>query len=179
MKKEIWKPVKNWENLFEVSNLGRVRSLDRTIKVKDCLGNLEERSFSGRILKGSTFKYSQVCFTFPGRKVERRYVHHLVCDAFLGPRPKDFEVCHNDGNRLNNCLENLRYDTRSANAMDRHKHGTFKVLKGIYAPSSKLTIRQVKYIRKIGDKISARALAKRYGVSHSRILAARKGESYK
>lgn len=51
-------------------------------------------------------------------------VHSLVAAAFLGERPHGFEVCHNDGNKLNNSVDNLRYDTKSNNEADKLLHGT-------------------------------------------------------
>lgn len=51
-------------------------------------------------------------------------IHQLVASAFIGERPHDFEVCHNDGNKLNNSVDNLRYDTKSNNEADKMLHGT-------------------------------------------------------
>lgn len=50
------------------------------------------------------------------------YVHQIVADAFYGPCPDGREVCHNDGNSLNNTPGNLRYDTHVRNAQERHEH---------------------------------------------------------
>lgn len=51
-------------------------------------------------------------------------IHSLMAVAYLGPRPEKYQVCHNDGNRLNNIIENLRYDTVKNNHADKIKHGT-------------------------------------------------------
>src|SRR6185312_7030300 len=53
-----------------------------------------------------------------------RYAHRLVLEAFVGPCPDGMECCHNDGNPANNRVENLRWDTTSANQLDREAHGT-------------------------------------------------------
>lgn len=53
-----------------------------------------------------------------------RYVHDLVAEAFLGPKPQGLEVCHGDNNTRNNAASNLRYATRSENHRDKRKHGT-------------------------------------------------------
>lgn len=63
------------------------------------------------------------------------YVHILVLEAFLGPRPDGLEGCHNDGNCLNNFVSNLRWDTHESNIADAKKHGTFR---GEKNPRSKL-----------------------------------------
>lgn len=57
------------------------------------------------------------------------YVHQAVLLAWIGPRPDGMEACHNDGNHKNNTVENLRWDTRSANRLDAIKHGTHHWLK--------------------------------------------------
>lgn len=54
----------------------------------------------------------------------KRYVHRLVLEAFIGPRPEGMECCHNDGNPANNVLENLRWGTPVGNQADRIRHGT-------------------------------------------------------
>ena len=55
--------------------------------------------------------------------IGRRYVHRLVLESFVGPRPERMEACHNDGNPTNNHVDNLRWDTRSENVKDAVKHG--------------------------------------------------------
>lgn len=67
--------------------------------------------------------YKFVRLTIDGRRSKFR-VHRLVCELFLGTVPKGlYEVCHIDGNKLNNRLENLRWGTRKDNAADRESHG--------------------------------------------------------
>jgi len=118
---EAWRTAVGWEDWYEVSNLGRVRSLPRM----SIAGGYPAR-YKGRVLTSRAGKngYHVVCFTSPWKKRECRYVHQLVCEMFLGVCPPGLEVCHNDGTRDNNTVSNLRYDTRSANSLDRHIHGT-------------------------------------------------------
>jgi hypothetical protein len=52
-----------------------------------------------------------------------RYVHSLVAEAFIGPRPIGLEVRHLDGDSTNNAVDNLRYGTHAENMQDRVKHG--------------------------------------------------------
>jgi hypothetical protein len=114
---EEWRPIIDG---YEVSNLGRVRSLDRIVTMK----NGVSRRRRGRILKpfkGDAYNHQVVSL---GHR-DRRYVHILVLNAFVGPRPSEaHEACHNDGDPLNNALANLRWDTASANQRDRLRHGT-------------------------------------------------------
>ena len=86
-----------------------------------------------------------------------RYVHRLVLEAYVGPCPEGMECCHNNGDPLDNRLENLRWDTRSANIKDAIKQGTYRVgeskVKGSANGFSKLTeqqARQIIYIHRTG-----------------------------
>jgi hypothetical protein len=92
---EIWKTLSLGDN-HEISSLGRVRGPGGIT-----LGSLGSRG------------YLQVCI-----KRATKNVHVLVAETFLGQRPKGYHVCHADGNKENNSLENLRYDTPSANWKD-------------------------------------------------------------
>lgn len=81
------------------------------------------------------------------KKRVNRFVHVLVLTAFVGPRPSGFDACHNDGNPSNNAIENLRWDTRRQNQMDRVLHGTSN--RGSQHPLSKLDEATVSRIREL------------------------------
>lgn len=91
-----------------------------------------------------------------------RFVHHLVLEAFVGPRPDGMECCHNDGNASNNRRCNLRWDTHRSNMQDCLRHGTHK-------PPAKLTSAQVKEIRQRHSSLPKRGgtaiLAEEFSVS--------------
>ena len=121
---EEWRPVVGYEGVYEVSNLGRVKSLPRMTPTR---WNTP-RHHPGGILKSKvapTTGYVRVTLVDANRG-KKRYanIHSLVLEAFVGPRPDGLECCHNDGNRLNAELANLRWDTRSANTADAVEHGT-------------------------------------------------------
>lgn len=110
---EIWKAVKGYEGLYEVSNLGNVRSLDKVIKSKHNGTTLRK----GRILtpfyeekKG----YYQVALTKDG-KVKKYRVHRLVAIAFLENPFNYTDVNHKDENKINNNVDNLEWCTRKYN----------------------------------------------------------------
>lgn len=103
----VWKPVKNYEGLYEVSNLGEVRSLDRT----DSIG----RKIKGRLLKPAQCKGYQVVGLHKKGKMKQVYIHRLVAEAFIGEPPKGYEVNHIDENKANNCVDNLEYLTHLGN----------------------------------------------------------------
>lgn len=118
---EQWNPIPGYEGRYEVSNFGRVRTVARVIPYID--GRL--RRVPQRIRKTSldTRGYVALTLTDATGDARSRAVHVLVAAAWLGPRPEGMEVCHNDGDKTNPRLDNLRYDTRSENALDLVRHG--------------------------------------------------------
>jgi hypothetical protein len=110
---ERWLPLPGYEGFYEVSDLGRVRSHRR-------------RGSSGRLKRFYMDpKDGYACLVLyarnePGRRAR---VHVLVAQAFLGPRPDGYFVCHRDGDPANNRLENLYYGTPSDNVRDTMRHG--------------------------------------------------------
>ena len=127
---EIWKPVVGYEGPYEVSDRGKVRSLDRTVIYKTG----QTRHFKGQPLKLKPHHgYWRVELNRNGKCACFR-VHRLVLAAFVGPLPEGKEVCHNNGNPGDNRLENLRYGTKSENQRDRIKHGTHHELNKTHCP---------------------------------------------
>lgn len=118
---EQWRPVCGFEGLYEVSDQGRVRSLDRSIT--DRRGR--RQLIAGRIksLPKLNTGYPVVHLAKDGRTITKA-VHTVVLEAFVGPRPAGHVCCHNDGDPSNNWLANLRWDTQSNNLLDAIKHGT-------------------------------------------------------
>ncbi len=119
---ERWIPVVSWEGYYEVSDRGRIRSLDRTVPYK---GGTPRRLRGKVITRHLTSGYPSVVLSRNGLS-STEYVHALVLTAFVGPRPEGMECCHWDGNRLNAELGNLRWDTHSENQYDQVRHGTHK-----------------------------------------------------
>lgn len=104
---EIWKPVLNgW---YEVSSLGRVRSVDRVTH--------DGRRWKGRVLKPAPSGNTRLMFnaSVNGKK-STPCIHALVALKFLGPRPRGLVINHKDGNYLNNAASNLEYTTTAKNA---------------------------------------------------------------
>jgi hypothetical protein len=99
-----------------------------------------------------------------GGKLHPKSIHRLVLETFRGPCPEGLEACHNDGNPLNNNLNNLRWDTHSSNMADRDKHG--RTLIGVRNPSARLTEGSVREIRKLyREGMQQKDIAPIYGVS--------------
>ena len=114
---EEWRPAVGAEGFYEVSDLGRVRSVPH-MTVKGLRG--------GRIL--SPCRVAKLGYLSVGLSVNGvvRYssVHRLVAAAFHGPCPDGQEVRHLDGDPANNAAANLRYGTKSENRDDQRRHGT-------------------------------------------------------
>lgn len=114
---EEWRPVVGFEEWYEVSNLGRVRTWRskgyRAVRRADT-----PKVVSGEIAKGG---YIRVKLTAE-RRVNRP-VHVLVLEAFVGPRPAGYHACHNNGVPSDNVISNLRWDTVSNNMLDKARHG--------------------------------------------------------
>jgi hypothetical protein len=116
-KEEIWKDIKGYEGLYQVSNLGRVKSLERTVSKKD--GSMQHRK--ERILKLVTRPngYLQVNLcNGSGKKAFK--VHRLVCVAFHENPENKPCVNHIDENKTNNTASNLEWCTVKENI----NHGT-------------------------------------------------------
>lgn len=114
---ETWRPVLGYEGSYEVSDLGRVRSLDRM--------SSHGRRLRGRVLTAlqGSGGYLQVGLHRDGEQ-RSALVHRLVLTSFIGPAPDGCETLHGDGDRSNNALANLKWGTRTENAQDRLRHGT-------------------------------------------------------
>ena len=109
---EEWRDVVGYEGLYQVSNLGRVRSLDRTIV--DTMGR--KRVSKGRILRLGKVRsgYLNAVFTVDNKSVNKS-VHRLVAEAFMPNADFSLDVHHVNGDRCDNRVENLRFVTTKEN----------------------------------------------------------------
>ena len=153
---EQWKDVIGFENVYEVSNHGNIRSVK-----------------SGQLKKITEDKKTNRPFLnlWKNNKQTVVRVHKLVLEAFVGKCPEGLECCHNDGNSFNNHIDNLRWDTHKSNIHDRIKHGTSN--RGERCGTSKLTLEQVRAIRK--DDRLQRLIASDYGIAESMISRIKNG----
>lgn len=117
---ERWLPVVGHEDAYEVSDLGRTRSLSRTIMRSDG----RPQALRGQLLKGTPNTSGHLQVSLSGRK--DRPIHTLVMEAFVGPRPEGLEVRHLDGEHRNNQLSNLAYGTHLENMQDGSRHGCWR-----------------------------------------------------
>lgn len=172
---ERWLPAVGFEGLYEVSDLGRVRGLDR--KIGHPRGGT--RLWPGRVLKQTVMSngYLEVSLCRDGTRVVRT-VHSLVCEAFRGRAPDGYWVAHEDGEPLNCRADNLSWKTVAANMADKKRHGTH--LCGEAHGASKLTERDVRAARVLcAEGVTHAVIADGLGVTRRTIGRALSGESWK
>lgn len=167
---EAWKPVLGYLGLYEVSDQGRVRSVTRVIGNRTWPGKI-------RITGAHPRGYRSVVLSVAGSR-RSVLVHRLVLEAFVGPCPPGMEACHQDGDRTNNVLVNLRWDDHRSNMADRIRHGTMS--QGEQHGCAVLDEASVNgIIRGIRDGETQRAIATDLGVSPSSICRIKKGLRWK
>lgn len=124
---EEWSPVPSYEGVYQVSDLGRVMSLDR-------ISN-DGKRLQGRLLRPFVMPSGHIRVRLSvGNRQRTLKVHRLVLIAFFGQGAPDTEVLHIDGNPANNMVENLRWGTKSENVRDQVKHGVHPESRKTHCP---------------------------------------------
>lgn len=120
---EEWRDIPGWEGYYQVSDQGRVRSVDRVVHGVDG----REINRKGKItkLQARDERHLKARLSRAGRQ-KRFYVHRLVAEAFHGAIPQGFVVRHLNGDPTDNRAENLAIGTQSENSFDSVKHGTHR-----------------------------------------------------
>ncbi len=147
---EIWMDVIGFEGMYQVSNIGRVKSLDRPMKSgvqKNCIR-------SGGLLKQQITQhgYYQAYLSKHGL-TKGITVHRLLALAFIPNPSKKRAVNHKDGNKKNNNLSNLEWVTDSENVRHAFRTGLNRVERGENHASSKFSDAQVEELRAFAKKI--------------------------
>ena len=167
--KEQWKPIKGYEEHYEVSNYGNVRRI------------------GGKILKPILDRYYEVQLCVGGKRKKKR-IHLLVAEAFLPQCPGEhgrgrgkYQIDHIDDNCLNNRADNLQWLKHEDNCYFKNEEThAFKIQephRGSKHGRAKLTETQVRRIK--NDNRSHVAVAKEYGVHSSLIGLIRRGRIWK
>lgn len=169
---EIWKDINGYEGLYQVSNLGRVKSLDRV----DCSG----RHRVGVTLKPGTSHNGYLFVRLSkNSKYSNKRINRLVAEHFIDNPLNKPEVNHCDGNKLNNQVDNLEWSTRSENTLHAFASGLKQPSKGESHGQHKLTkelVHEIKSTYKPYDvEFGCHALSRKYGISPSQVCSIAKG----
>lgn len=116
---EVWKDIPDYEGIYQVSNFGRIRSLDRYVTHKNGAIHFKAGQIQTLQDNGNGRLYKQLKVNGKGKNY---YVSRAVMLAFVGERPEGYHICHIDGNIKNNRLDNLRYDSPTENNIDQFRH---------------------------------------------------------
>lgn len=171
---ENWRAIPDWEGLYEISDLGRVRSVRRIVKCR---------------FDKTAVKKGKVLAPTPGRgdylsvglwhaatgRMKRMQVHRLVLLTFIGPAPEGTESRHEDGTRRNNTLGNLSWAPHVDNIGDKLMHGT--LVRGEKHHKAKITAEDVHLIRTSG--LSPKTLARRFQMQAGAIRNIRARRTWK
>lgn len=166
---EEWRPIKGYEGLYEVSNTGKVRSVDRIIIGKNGVA----KKFKGKVLFFTISKTDERMHKprasvqlWKNNEATLKLVHRLVASAFI-PNPNNkATINHIDGNPLNNSVDNLEWATYSENQIHAYKTGLMRAKRNSFPSNSRKVLA---YNPITGDEItcdSCNQLADKLGVCH-------------
>lgn len=157
-----------YEGRYEVSDLGRVR---RTFS------SAQYEAFGGLAPPPDRFGYVRANLKGSDGRLRRVSFHVAVLEAFVGPRPAGCDASHLNGDRTDNRLQNLRWETSSENHRRKLEHGT--LVHGEAHKCAKLKSEQVADIKKrVADGEKKVSLARQYGVSNTLICNIVKGKAW-
>ncbi len=155
---ERWRPVVGHEGQYAVSDQGRVRSLGR----RDAIG----RARRERVLRPRKTSRDHLAVALYADGVRHdRQVHHLVLEAFVGPRPDGLDGCHWNDDPADNRLANLRWDTRRANVLDSIRNGGHAMSNRTHCPDGHPYTPQNTYVYPAGNR-ACRECRRAYREAH-------------
>jgi len=169
---EEWRPVVDYEGWYEVSNLGRVK------RVMPGFG-----TFPGRLCKQTLtvagYYHMGLCKNGISKIL---LAHALVAKAFIGPYPEGMEINHKDGDKTNNCVDNIEYVTPSQNVFHAWQTGLKKQYDecGEKNPSNILTEDDVRQIHRLLDEgeFTQQEIADMYGTCRENVSSINCGKTW-
>ena len=175
---ETWETIPGYNQRYQASNLGRVRSTD--LHTTDNMGR--PRLFKGRVLTQVALPSGYLTTQLSHRtKARTRLVHRLVAAAFHGEPLPGQQTNHKNGDKADNRPENLEWVTQSQNMRHAVREGLWVAARGERAAKSKLTEADVRAIRRLlppkkhGDII---AIARQFGVTAQAVTSIASGRTW-
>ncbi len=170
--KEEWRPIIGYEGVYDASNFGRIR------RVKP-----EKNTFAGRIMRQCKDRYGYPHLKLCKDGERKGYgTHTLIIGAFVGPCPVGKQVNHKDGDKTNNCIENLEYVTQRENNEHAFRLGLKNMdhVVGERHYNSILTERDIPQIRRLikEGEFTRQEIGTMYGVSRSAINNVQNGHAW-
>lgn len=166
---EIWKDIEGFEGIYQISTKGRLKSF-KAVKDGQVLSN-----------KNSKGDYLSVVLQYKGIKKHAR-IHRLVAEAFIPNPDNKPEVNHIDGNKQNNCVENLEWVTRLENARHAIKSNP-NIIRGINRYNKFIRPKTIQQLSLDGILLmefpNSKEAEKITGVCHRNILQVASGDEYK
>lgn len=165
---EIWKTIPDTNNLYMISNLGRVKRI-KYIQFKVKFGRswrIITRN-KGYVNPHNHGGYLSVNMVICKGVWLRSTIHKLVLEAFVGPCPNGMQCRHLDDDKTNNCIKNLCWGTQSENDRDAYKNGVNVPKRGFESKNCVVTRKNAQRIKKLyrKNKISQKKLGEKFGIS--------------
>lgn len=167
---EEWRVIVGYEDLYKVSNLSRVKSLDRMVR---CRGDKFIKR-KGKILKHKNDSRGYFCvnlYSVSG-KCHTKPIHRLVAQAFIDNPKNNKCVNHIDGFKKNNSIKNLERVTHKENTKHAYDAGLFPCKKGENSKVNRFTEFQIRAIRRLfrmNPKVNQNGLARKLKTSSGNI----------
>lgn len=163
---EFWSPIKDYDGLYEVSNWGRIKSLEKIV----LYSNGQRRLYEEKILKLNPSNGYKTISLVKNKIKQTHMVHRLVANAFIdNPLNKPF-VNHDDGDRSNNYYKNLIWSTNSENQLHSYNVLGHKAVRGENNGASKLQGKDISIIRQLySTGVSQCQIGRLFGVCQEAI----------